>query len=667
MVLTRDDVVAWYEMQREEESGTTYDEHAQLDGTVNGATLSNDTPSDKFIGSFDFDGTNDEIDVPVSTFNETITVSAWINKDSDKFQEVLAYASSSANDKYVRFGINSSGKILYRYTNGALDREYVGDTTLSNSTWYHLCWVVNGSYTDVKMYVNGSEETLTTNLSGSPSTHTTLNQGSIGSLPRSSPADYFDGHISGVQIFNRALTSTEVSTLYNSGDGVTYREQFSLSDDLEAYYKLDGDATDSTANGNDGTVTGATSGSQGVIGTCYSFDGTNDNIELPFLVDQEPYSISLWFKNDTTSDDHPDAIISQYDSDELFAQDFRLSVRRFETANTNHLDPQLENDTDWHHMVIIFNGSSSQVWKDGSQIGSDFTNQADLTSGSSRVLQLMSKNDTDYKSGTLDEVGFYTRALTAGEIRRKYSFGAGLRYEDLDNISPLVDGVVAAYNFDGDVLDAKNNTWDATDNGTSAGTAHLGSGARDFEESESDYVTTISEDLGHDYITVAGWINPETWPTVAQVFDGESGTGSNRSFLMRSNSGSFEWGIARSLSYDIATWSSNLPSTGSYSQVGGSYDGATVSLWVNNSEVATQSASGTLQVYWPKALGRRNTGADRYYDGLMDEPTFWARALSSTEWNAFYNGGSGKQFPFEDAVVGEEAAKNALLIKKAGL
>ena len=102
-----------------------------------------------------------------------------------------------------------------------------------------------------------------------------------------------DGHIAQTIVFNRELTSTEISTLYNSGDGITYRELFALSDDLEAYYKLDGDATDATGNGNNGTVNGATSGAQGIVGEGYTFSG-NDSIDTGITPTFTDITVFAW-------------------------------------------------------------------------------------------------------------------------------------------------------------------------------------------------------------------------------------------------------------------------------------------------------------------------------------------------------------------------------------
>ena len=68
-----------------------------------------------------------------------------------------------------------------------------------------------------------------------------------------------------------------------------------LTTNIEAYYKFDGDATDSVVS-NDGSVSGAISGSSyGKIDEGYSFDGTNDYIDLGDITDTNTdFSVSAW-------------------------------------------------------------------------------------------------------------------------------------------------------------------------------------------------------------------------------------------------------------------------------------------------------------------------------------------------------------------------------------
>ena len=135
--------------------------------------------------------------------------------------------------------------------------------------------------------------------------------------------DNFQGSIDDIRIYNRALSSTEVSALYTlesqpfshqparildenvtaiaSGSETSYfikndgslwgmgrndRGQLGnaqgLDQGLVGWWKFSGDATDSSGNGNDGTVNGATltTDRHGQANRAYSFDGVNDYISM---------------------------------------------------------------------------------------------------------------------------------------------------------------------------------------------------------------------------------------------------------------------------------------------------------------------------------------------------------------------------------------------------
>jgi len=95
---------------------------------------------------------------------------------------------------------------------------------------------------------------------------------------------------------------------------ITYNESFSendtmiiigkdcnnvaLTDGLVAFYPFNGNADDESGNGNDGTVNGATLTSDrfGYSNKAYSFDGSNDFIELPNIIPVFKGSVSYWYK-----------------------------------------------------------------------------------------------------------------------------------------------------------------------------------------------------------------------------------------------------------------------------------------------------------------------------------------------------------------------------------
>src|SRR5262249_11325781 len=99
------------------------------------------------------------------------------------------------------------------YTDGSYDR-LVATTPMQLGQWYHLSVVRDDAAKTVRIYVNGTEEA---SISYAGKTVVPL-QGSkiLGGSAPPFPADFMDGQLDEVGIFNRALSAAEVQTL-NSG------------------------------------------------------------------------------------------------------------------------------------------------------------------------------------------------------------------------------------------------------------------------------------------------------------------------------------------------------------------------------------------------------------------------------------------------------------------
>ena len=89
---------------------------------------------------------------------------------------------------------------------------------LSINTWYHFVGVADNNGKTIKAYLNGRLEG-TTNYTGEINFGTNP-QLTIGSFHIGS-ADFFNGLIDNVMIFNRALTAGEVWDLYMKPFGMT--------------------------------------------------------------------------------------------------------------------------------------------------------------------------------------------------------------------------------------------------------------------------------------------------------------------------------------------------------------------------------------------------------------------------------------------------------------
>lgn len=195
------------------------------DGTSSGMTQANLVVSDLSYKSgfspfaLDFDGTDDYIDVSnvasdLQSLN-TLSISFWANNtqvsnyntlnnaftiitgtDANKSLAILPY------DYYSTTG-NNDCRIYY---NGA-NIIQTGNSSLTG--WNHFCYVQNGA-TDHKIYINGVSV-------GTSTTSKTLDSGldtfRIGGF--TSWGQYFDGSISNISIWNTALSSSQVTEIYN--------------------------------------------------------------------------------------------------------------------------------------------------------------------------------------------------------------------------------------------------------------------------------------------------------------------------------------------------------------------------------------------------------------------------------------------------------------------
>jgi len=215
--------------------------------------------------SFDFDGTNDYLTrSPISGLETTGSVSAWVKLDSMSANGFIFQIreEEGTNNQIILLWNNASGVIRGNVKfNGTTNVVDSGSGLESDGNWHHvaLTWM-SGSKTSAlnvtKIYIDGSEtdsDAIGNTWNG------TAGELVIGRNGIQSNA-YFNGHINDVAIFDDALTSSEVSAIYNSGSP---KDESSHSG-LVAYYTMeaysDSDTTlaDDSSNSNTMTITNST-------------------------------------------------------------------------------------------------------------------------------------------------------------------------------------------------------------------------------------------------------------------------------------------------------------------------------------------------------------------------------------------------------------------------
>ena len=195
-------------------SGTTaYDRSGQNN---NGTLTNNPTQTTGQVGgALNFSNVNSKVVVPDSNTLDlptSLTTSIWIKPTAS----YVGYAThpinkwtntTDANYVLYYFGTTSGTDrrlSLYANLNGVWLGNIGGSYVSPIGSWFHIAHTYN-SVSGGKMYVNG---VLVTSTSGGTlaTNNAALQIGSAG----------FPGNFDDVRIYNRALTSTEITTLYNA-------------------------------------------------------------------------------------------------------------------------------------------------------------------------------------------------------------------------------------------------------------------------------------------------------------------------------------------------------------------------------------------------------------------------------------------------------------------
>jgi len=198
--------------------------------------------------SLSVDGTDDRMecgDVSGLSSVTAFSVSAWIRTNTSATMYIITGVGSTGGF-YDGFNIYlSSGNPNFTIGNGASNYDGAKNTNanLIDDTWHHVAAVMNGStYT---VYVDGSSTGSTavggTTISTTPSTNGADLK--IGARFDDNNTYAFNGYIDDVALFNRALSSSEVSGIYNNAN---YLSPINL-------WKLD-NSTDDSAGSNNGTL-----------------------------------------------------------------------------------------------------------------------------------------------------------------------------------------------------------------------------------------------------------------------------------------------------------------------------------------------------------------------------------------------------------------------------
>ena len=179
-----------------------------LSGNGNTGTLSGATYSSSSYGNLLFVSSSSNYISFASTSNipsgnSNYTISTWFNPSSLGTKGLVGWGNYGTTNQVNSFRLSATGLV-----NSWQGNDLSVTTSLSTSTWYNA--VANFNGTTREIWVNGVSAGSDTPTSHNVTTTSNLTIGVTNNT------EYFDGSIGEVQIFNRALTSTEIVQNYNA-------------------------------------------------------------------------------------------------------------------------------------------------------------------------------------------------------------------------------------------------------------------------------------------------------------------------------------------------------------------------------------------------------------------------------------------------------------------
>jgi hypothetical protein len=350
---------------------------------------------------------------------------------------------------------DSTGKLRFGVANGGTNwLLYNGVNELIQNEWNMVTFSWNKSDGTMKMWVNYSNYYTR-------SSSTTINNHSYTRISLLSPAakQTINGYVDEISYWKRVLTDDEVEKLYNKGNGLNleklsyvpkfWRENntytpkkigYGLLKDLESYWSLNGNATDSHRN-NDGSTNGVTNAT-GIIDGCYLFDGVDDyidNVSGDQNFGQTDVTLSLWIK---TNSSNASFIFGGWNSTDNSSPKPNIQftynilsggkINLYSSTSSIRINSTTSvNDNEWHHILFRFSETTGSIYIDGDfevsgNMGTITWDGWHFAIGGSGLLG----GGTSKYSGLMDEIGVWLRALTTEEIKKLYNNGIGLPYEN---------------------------------------------------------------------------------------------------------------------------------------------------------------------------------------------------------------------------------------------
>jgi hypothetical protein len=445
------DLISWWPGD-----GNTFDIAGTNPGTLkNGAIFASGYVTSGNGQGFSFDGVDDYVDCgddSIFTFGDGIednpfSLVAWINSPGITSPFSAIIAKDDGTNREYNVGVLPSGKVrIFIKDQGGQSQQSIDSTnTVTDSLWHFIVATYDGrggadAADGFNLYIDGALETPTNTIKQSYTAMSdTIAPVTIGKYAVT--GYQFTGEIDEAAIWNRALTPTEVQSIYDAGTaGMCKPGPILAPDDLIAWWPGDHNANDIIGM-NHGLMRNGATFETGAVDWAFSLDGYDDYVEVPdndlWTLGTNDFTIDLWacFDGDPGGTiRNPGAIMIGHDNGggEQNKWTFPLGggVLHF---HVNGPSPYpvggydlakytfSPNPYQWYHLAVTRSGNTFTIYVDGIAVSSE-TNSVMIPNPTAPLT--IGQAEGFFTDGRIDEVEFFNRALSPTEIKSIYNAGA---------------------------------------------------------------------------------------------------------------------------------------------------------------------------------------------------------------------------------------------------
>ena len=366
------------------------------------------------------------------------TISGWFNRDTAAADHTIV---AKKNDQTTNAGyvvwIDNNGSTDYlsaEISDGTDTYSAIGTTDLSSTGWHHFSIVWDDS-NGLSIYLDGKLDGSTTSSTSSINSLANALAFTIGA--ESDAGVPFDGKIDNITLYGRALSTNEVSTLYQTAVPIQ-----PVDTGLVGHWTFDGndvdwgntstEIKDVSGKGNDGDASGLTTASavRGKLGQALSFDGSSDYVASDVPVSGN-ITLAAWIYPTSGSGEYSGIITRPnqytYGNYKVMFRSGGQYIQFLFDGGSSHVTHAISLNQ-WTHVAVSFDDSANTVsmYLNGSIDTAD-TETASMSTANGYYGTLIGAGNTVYSDvyfeGKIDDVRIYNRALSATEVANLYNVG----------------------------------------------------------------------------------------------------------------------------------------------------------------------------------------------------------------------------------------------------